>query len=96
VTFFAAVEGLPLDAEAIELFCACTGRNAYLPQVHVEATGIIGRRGEKSSTAIKYLLWKSLYGGFETQFTAIVVQEPGTAHRIVAGSNYRPGHESRP
>jgi hypothetical protein len=67
VTFFAAVEGLPLDAEGVELFCQCTGRSAYVQQVHVEATGICGRRSEKSSSAIKFLLWRALFAGYETQ-----------------------------
>jgi hypothetical protein len=67
ITFFRSVEGLPLDDEGVELFCQCTGRSAYVPQVHVEATGIIGRRGEKTSTTLKYLIWKCLYAGWQTQ-----------------------------
>lgn len=57
-TFFRAVEGLPLDEEGQDLFRRCTGRDAYLPQVYAESLVVAGRRSEKTSSFIKYLLWK--------------------------------------
>ena len=65
IEFYNVVEGLPVENEAF--VNACMGRSEYIAHPYVEATGIIGRRGEKTSTAIKFLLWKALYGGFETQ-----------------------------
>jgi hypothetical protein len=65
VTFYRAIEGLPLDADQQALFCAATGRSSYEPRVYPEATGLIGRRGEKTSTALKFLIWKSQYAGWE-------------------------------
>lgn len=65
VTFFRAVEGLALDEEGTALFCACTGRETYEPRIYTEATGICGRRAEKTSTSLKYLIWKSLFAGWE-------------------------------
>jgi hypothetical protein len=70
VTFYRVVDGLALDAEGEALYRQCTGRDSYVPQVHTEATGIIGRRGEKTSTALKYLLWKILFAGWESQLRA--------------------------
>jgi hypothetical protein len=66
-TFYAAVEGLPLDEEGIELFRACTGRDRYEPRTYTEATGICGRRSEKTRTACKYLTWKAMTAGWERQ-----------------------------
>src|SRR5208282_1454510 len=57
-TFFAAVEGMPLDEESIEVFRQCTGRDSYEPRVHAESLAICGRRSEKTSSFLKYLLWK--------------------------------------
>ncbi|HVB87395.1 MAG TPA: hypothetical protein VNK23_12110 [Candidatus Dormibacteraeota bacterium] len=59
-TFYRAIEGLPLDEEGIEIFRACTGRDRYEPRIFNEVTAIVGRRAEKTSTGLKYLLWKSL------------------------------------
>ena len=59
-TFYAAVEGLPLDEDGVEIFRACSGRDRYEPRVFNEVTAIVGRRAEKTSTGLKYLLWKSL------------------------------------
>lgn len=64
-TFYRAVEGLPLDEEGVELFRQCTGRDRYEPRTYVECTGVCGRRSEKTSTALKYLIWKSLFAGWE-------------------------------
>jgi len=66
-TFYKAVEGLPLDADETETFRACTGRETYEPRAYTEATAICGRRSEKTSSAVKYGLWKSLFGGFESR-----------------------------
>lgn len=66
--FYKAVEGLPLDADEQETFFLCTGRSDdYSPHVYTEATAICGRRSEKTSTAVKFALWKSLFGGFESR-----------------------------
>lgn len=65
--FYKAVEGLSLDADELELFFFCTGRSEYAPHVYTEATAICGRRSEKTSTAVKFALWKSLFGGFESR-----------------------------
>lgn len=64
-TFYAAVEGLPLDEEGVELSRQCTGRDVYERRSYTEVTAICGRRSEKTSTALKYLIWKSLYAGWE-------------------------------
>ena len=58
--FYNAIEGLPLDAAEIEIFCACSGRDSYAPRVYTEATALAGRRSEKTSTGLKYMLWKLL------------------------------------
>ena len=65
IDFYNCVEGLPVENESF--VNACMGRSEYIAHPYVEATGIVGRRGEKTSTAIKYLLWKALYAGYETQ-----------------------------
>ena len=57
-TFFRAVEGLSLDEERQDLFKRCTGREAYEPRVYSEVLAIAGRRSEKTSSFLKYLLWK--------------------------------------
>jgi hypothetical protein len=57
-TFFRAVEGLSLDEEGQELFRKCTGRDSYEPRVYSESLVVAGRRSEKTSSFIKYLLWK--------------------------------------
>lgn len=67
VTFYRAVEGLPLDAEQLEMFRLCTGRDAYEPRSYTEATVIAGRRSEKTSTGVKFGLWKAMTGGYEHQ-----------------------------
>lgn len=59
-TFYAAVEGLPLDDEGIEIFRACSGLDRYEPRVFNEVTAICGRRSEKTASGLKYLLWKAL------------------------------------
>src|ERR1700679_1923098 len=59
-TFYRAVEGLPLDEESVDIFRACSGRDSYEPRVFSECTAIAGRRSEKTSTGLKYLIWKSL------------------------------------
>jgi hypothetical protein len=68
--FYRVVEGLPLTAEQAALYCASTGRPEYVPRIagFQEATGICGRRSEKTQTCIKFLLWKIAYGGYEKQF----------------------------
>jgi hypothetical protein len=58
--FYRAIEGLPLNAEETEIFCACSGRETYEPRVYNEATALAGRRSEKTSTGLKYMLWKLL------------------------------------
>jgi hypothetical protein len=58
--FYRAIEGLPLDAEETEIFCVCSGRDSYVPRVYTEATALAGRRSEKTSTGLKYMLWKLL------------------------------------
>ena len=65
VTFYAAMDGLPLDEEGIELFRVCTGRDRYEPRVYTEASAQCGRRSEKTSSALKYLLFKSQFAGWE-------------------------------
>ena len=67
VTFYASMDGLPLDEEGIELFRACTGRDHYEPRVYVEASALCGRRSEKTTTALKYLLYKSQFAGWENE-----------------------------
>lgn len=64
--FYAAIDGLPLDEEGIEMFRACTGRDRYEPRVYTEATAITGRRSEKTSSGMKYLLWKAMTGKFRS------------------------------
>jgi hypothetical protein len=66
-TFYRVLEGLPLDDAGIELYRACTGHDTYQPRTYVECTGIAGRRSEKTSTAIKYLLYKAMFSGWENQ-----------------------------
>lgn len=46
--FLKSVFALPLDADELAAFAACTGRTAPRPDGYVEATLIIGRRGGKS------------------------------------------------
>jgi|ERR1700723_30683 len=58
--FYKAIEGLPLNAEEIEIFCACSGRACYEPRPYTEATALAGRRSEKTSTGLKFMLWKIL------------------------------------
>lgn len=65
LVFYAAVEGEPLDDEGIEIFRQCTGRDRYEPRAYQEATAICGRRSEKTSTAVKFALWKALSGRYE-------------------------------
>jgi hypothetical protein len=65
--FFRVVDGLSLTAEQQELFRKCTNRDTYEPRVHVEATGIVGRRGEKTSSCLKFLLFKSQFAGWSEQ-----------------------------
>jgi len=65
--FYKAVDGLPLTAEEQEVFFFCAGRESYEPRVYTEATAICGRRSEKTSTAVKFALWKALFGGFESR-----------------------------
>ena len=64
--FYRAVEGLPLNEEGKEIFRLCAGRD-YEPRPYTEATAICGRRSEKTSTALKFALWKALFGGYEKQ-----------------------------
>jgi hypothetical protein len=59
-TFYRAIEGLPLDEESTEIFRACTGRDGYEPRIFTEATAIAGRRSEKTSTCLKFFVWKIL------------------------------------
>jgi hypothetical protein len=70
VTFFAVMDGLELDEEGIALYRQCTGRDSYVPRIYTECTGIIGRRGEKTSSGLKYLLWKILFAGWDKQLRA--------------------------
>jgi len=67
LVFYAAMDGLPLDDEGIEIFRACTGRDRYEPRVYTECMGVCGRRSEKTSTGLKYLLWKSLFSPWAQQ-----------------------------
>jgi hypothetical protein len=57
-TFFRAIEGLPLDEEGQDLFKRCTGREVYEPHAYSESLVVAGRRSEKTSSFLKYLLWK--------------------------------------
>jgi len=68
-TFYKVVEGLPLTPEQAQLYCTSTGRSEYVPRPggYQEATGICGRRSEKTQTCLKFLLWKIIYGGYEKQ-----------------------------
>jgi hypothetical protein len=66
VTFYKAVEGLPLDPDEANLYAQCAGR-PYEERVRPEATGICGRRSEKTVTALKFLLWKIQFAGWEKQ-----------------------------
>jgi hypothetical protein len=59
-TFYRAMEGLPLDDEATDIFRTCTARDTYEPRVFTEATAIAGRRSEKTSTCLKFFIWKIL------------------------------------
>jgi hypothetical protein len=59
-TFYRGIESLPLDEESTEIFRICTGRDSYEPRVYTEATAIAGRRSEKTSTCLKYFIWKIL------------------------------------
>ena len=63
-TFFRAVEGLTLDEEGQQLFCQCTGRDVYEPRVYSESLVVAGRRSEKTSSFLKYLLWKIVTSSF--------------------------------
>jgi hypothetical protein len=83
VTFYRAVEGLPLNEEGEALFRQCTGRDRYVPQIYTECTGICGRRSEKTSTAIKYLLWKSQFAGWERQLSRSWFQKLGRHTRLL-------------
>lgn len=65
--FYRAVEGLPLDEEGVEIFRRATGRERYEPRVCTEATGLCGRRSEKTQTVVKFLIWKALTAGWERQ-----------------------------
>jgi hypothetical protein len=67
VVFYRVVDGLALDEHQQKIFRKCTNRDSYEPRVHVESTGVIGRRGEKTSTALKFLLYKSQFAGWERQ-----------------------------
>lgn len=66
-TFYKCLEGEPLTAWERSLYLASTGRSEYVPRSYVEATGIIGRRGEKTTTALKFLIFKILTAGWESQ-----------------------------
>jgi hypothetical protein len=72
VTFYRVVDGLALDEEGVELFRACTGRDRYEPRVYTEATGICGRRSEKTVTSLKYLLWRIVFGGWDRQLSTLL------------------------
>jgi hypothetical protein len=67
IAFYRVVEGEALNAEETALYCTSTGRSEYVPRPggYQEATGICGRRSEKTQTCIKFLLWKIIYGGYE-------------------------------
>jgi len=96
-TFYAAVEGLPLDDEGEALFRASTGRDRYEPRGYVDVTGICGRRSEKTSTAIKYLLWKSQFAGWERQLRASWFARLGRHTRLlripIIAQDQRVGHD---
>ena len=62
--FFRAIEGLPLNEEGQDLFRRCTGRDSYEPRVYAESLVIAGRRSEKTSSFVKYLLWKIITSDF--------------------------------
>ncbi len=82
--FYSVIEGLPLDEEGVEIFLACTGRDSYQPRIYTEATAICGRRSEKTSTGIKYALFKALTGGYEKMV------RPGELLRIpIVGQDLR-------
>jgi hypothetical protein len=63
-TFFRAAEGLALDEEGQELFRKCTGRDVYEARVYPEVLAVCGRRSEKTSSFLKYLLWKIVMSSF--------------------------------
>ncbi len=65
VTFYKSVEGLPLTTEQEELFRAATGRDRYVPRTYTDCSCICGRRSEKTQTALKFLIFKALFGGYE-------------------------------
>ena len=67
VVCYKALEGQPLGLDEQQIYFLCTGRTDYMPRVYTDFMGIVGRRGEKTQTAIKFLLWKIRYAGWEKQ-----------------------------
>jgi hypothetical protein len=69
-THYDVYEGRDLDAEGVEFYTLCTGRFPYTPRIYTENCGLMGRRSEKTQTALKYLMWKILFAGWEKQLRA--------------------------
>jgi hypothetical protein len=83
ITFYRAMEGLPLNAEQQELFCKCAGREKYEARIYTEATAIVGRRGQKTSTALKFLLWKCVTDSFKSPSNKSAPPRPGAHAKVL-------------
>jgi hypothetical protein len=84
-TFYKVIEGEPLTDEEAVLYCASTGRSEYVPRIggYQEASGICGRRSEKTQTGVKFLLWKIAYAGYERQFRPSFFKRLGRHARLL-------------
>src|SRR5205814_595575 len=65
-TLLLAISGLPLDAEELDIWRLCTGRNEYRVQPFPEVTIVAGARaGKDSRIAAPIVVYEAVFGGHE-------------------------------
>jgi hypothetical protein len=65
-TLLRAIYGLPLDADQLDLYRLCTGRESYVGEPFSEVTVIAGARsGKDSRIAAPTVCYEALFGGHE-------------------------------
>lgn len=78
-TFLRALYGLPLDAEGLELFRACTGREQPAPGGYAEAAEIVGRQSGKTDTGKDIVIYEAATapsdGSAEGTYAILVAQD---------------------
>ena len=96
VVFYRVVEGLPLNAEQSQLYCASTGRTEYVPRPggYQEATGICGRRARRHKRASSFSVEDRLRR-LRKAVADVVVRAIGQAHQVAQNSADLAGHARR-